>query len=220
VHFTLIFERDTALHYFVLYNKHSLPYHDTENYPNNYNYFNWDYYFSVVDMNRFVGESTNKLKLNEHEVLTKNPYHGYGIVTTNHFVNVLKAPFFYQDRKHVFFVELELSQHTVNDDSLGIFTLPVTETYGLPPIEIIPEVFFVDPFVSLPNIIDIGLGDPRIFADFEDSSPLSKLIMDSNPVDYIGVPIGAFGSKHAEQFNKHNIEHSEFEWGVNPEYLP
>jgi hypothetical protein len=144
-------------HYIKLFNKHSTPLKDLD----------VDFANESESIYRFFGNYENELYIAYddnptcateetiwHEVLTETP--PYDIVKTDHSVtNIFEAPFFYQDKKHVFFVKPEERITPVPECvDVGMYSRPVTGIYG-PPIK---EPF--PPILEKPYIVEPE--DPRV----------------------------------------------------------
>lgn len=216
-------------HYFKLYNKHSTPIRDSEdieetNFENNRNSkdrtfitygntFKVEYLYSTIDSyERFTQE------------ILKEP-HFYEIVTPSHpVVNIFEAPFFSQDRKHVFFVEPEERWVTLPDnDHIGSYVPPVGDivitevppvgnTHERPPdpsdIQYPGGGYLGTVLVKIP-----GIGpDPVNITDA--AVNVSKVLFDRRTVNYNNEVIGALGSGHALHLVKSKIGMTGFEKSV------
>lgn len=158
----------------------------------------------------FHGDALERFGEFEQTVLKKINLHS--IVETRHSViDIFESPFFYQDGRHVFFVEPEKS----------ITTLPEQKDYGTalkPGIEerstIPPKAIRLDidsDVLAAAKQPDVGPGLKKMIEHIKESSSLNKVILDEKPVKFGDVRIDPIGSKHANILNKNMFEKSNFE---------
>jgi hypothetical protein len=127
-------------HYFKLFNKHSAPLkgsgvdsaNDSESMYRNFGNYENELYIDRIKSS--YGPTCGGETTIFYNVLTKT--HPYDIVKTNHSVtNIFEAPFFYQDKKHVFFVKPEERPIPVSDpQNVGVFdvVIPASTIEGVP----------------------------------------------------------------------------------------
>lgn len=213
-------------HYFKLYNKHSSPIRDCEDIngggfesdssPGNRRFITYGNTFKID----YLYSTTGTHERYTHEILQEP--HFYGIVAPNHPVaNIYEAPFFCQDRKHVFFVEPEDCSETLPDnDSIGSYALSAGSKVpiDIPSLEYtrdrLPDPGDIKPpggmspgssFAKIPGIgqAPVNMADAAV--------NVSKVLFDRGTVNYNNEVIGALGSGHAVHLVKSKIGKTGFE---------
>jgi hypothetical protein len=200
-----------------LFNKHSTPLEvevtDSDNVSEYMRNF-WDY-TTILDIKYELQNQieTNSEDIITHNVLTKTPY--YDIVQTNHEVtNIFKAPFFYQDKNHVFFVKPEKGLTTVPDSLyFGTYTLDNRS----PDIEIEriwerPDIV-EGPLVTEPRVAAVGIRpvDTRPIDLLDETVSVNRVVLDNSVVTFGDAKIGPMGSQHARLRYDNKIGKSNFE---------
>jgi hypothetical protein len=202
--------------YFIkLFNKHSAPLTDPDvsiykdQYSRNFdNPENIKLYISYVYY-------VQKEKSFEHKVLNEPQDYPYNIVETHHGgTNIFEAPFFYQDKNHVFFVKPEKSLTTEPE-------FPYFGTYT--PDNRIPDIaieriwerpdIVVGPLVTEPRVAAVGIrpDDPRIIDPLDEAVSVNRVVLDNRVVTFGDARIGPMGSQHARLRSDNKIGKSNFE---------
>jgi hypothetical protein len=203
-------------HYIKLFNKHSTPLKDLD----------VDFANESESIYRLFGNYENELYIayNDnpigateetiwHEVLTETP--PYDIVKTDHSVtNIFEAPFFYQDKKHVFFVKLEGRITTLTDDSPYL---------GYTPDLRIPDIAIeriwerpdnvVGPGITEPLKVPVGIrpDDPRTIDLSHMTVCVNKVVLGNRAVIFDDEIIGPTGSQQAPILYNKRIGKAKFE---------
>jgi hypothetical protein len=191
-------------HYFKLFNKHSAPLKDS-----GVDFAHEEHGYRVF----YNGDNGNKLdvvyrnpadptggKSLWHEVLTETP--PYDIVKTDHSVtNIFEAPFFYQDKKHVFFVKPEGRPIFVSDpQNVGVFDVVIPaytkEEVSYTPLRQRSDVdvgpWITDELLDVPRPDDprtIDVETPYVIKGLPDETPyVIKGLPDETPYVIKGLP--------------------------------
>jgi hypothetical protein len=208
-------------HYFKLFNKHSAPSKDSDGDPIHCGYYSRFFDNSEIKLHITYTDWFNEpAKDFEHEVLKEEKTHPYDVVETNHVVinifeaTIFEAPFFYQDKNHVFFVKPEESLTRVSD---YIYVGTYTPDNRIVDIEIerIWErpVIVEGPLVAESGVAAVGIRpvDPRIIDPLDETVSVNRVVLDNSVVTFGDARIGPMGSQHARLRSDNKIGKSNFE---------
>jgi hypothetical protein len=158
---------------------------------------------------------------NTFKTVSNNNYHPV--------TNIVKVPFFYQDKDHVFLVKPEGSLVTIRNynnvfTDRGIFAHDMTiEKIEFPPIWEKPEIItsisrsMNDSLISS-IMIDSRIKNSKQTGFSNKDNPVKKVILDNKSIFYNGIDIGPSGSKHARLLARKMIDTvSEFESVISEE---
>ena len=200
-------------HYFKLFNNHSAPLidqgsaNDSESESESmHRYFgNYTDTLSITYGRTYISDEWASSSSFELVVLKKAPY--FDIAETNHKIaNIFEAPFFYQDRQHVFFVKPEeritpvskcvdvgMYSRSVN----GIYDRIINESFS--PIRERPARSEDLRFIKEPPIVNAeGIGpDPRTIDHFNETVYVNKVVPDNKAITLDDGIIGPRGSQYA-----------------------
>jgi hypothetical protein len=200
-------------HFFKLFNKHSAPLKDSGAMPS-YELYSRTFIGLNKLLIKYVDYNYPSQRTFEHEVLKKKN-HRFDIVETNHYVtNLFEAPFFYQDKKHVFFVKPEESRTTRPE-------IPYLGTYT--PDNRIPDIAIErvwerpdvveGPLVTEPRVAAVGIRpiDTRPIDLLDKTVSVNRVVLDNRVVTFGDARIGPMGSQHARLRYDNKIGKSNFE---------
>jgi hypothetical protein len=206
-------------HYFDLFNKHSaplisgnMPSFEIPSPPWVRNICDRLYSHLYIKYNCCINNRENESFT--HDVLNKTRDF-IDIVKTNHDVtNIFEAPFFYQDKNHVFFVKPDESLTTVTD---SLYFGTYTPDLRIPDIAIEriwerPDVV-EGPLVTEPRVATVGIRpvDPRPIDLLDETVSVNKLVLGNRVVTFGDARIGPMGSQHARLRYDNKIGKANFE---------
>ncbi len=193
---------------FRLFNKHSTPLLE-----DNVGKTHSDRYFPKINLELHVADKSNPSG-KSNKILTKSNGAFSILQEALPFTDPFEAPFFYQDKKHVFFVQPETSD-VILPDYQGI----LTNTFELTPKkpkkptdwfqQVIDITKYQNAVKSLKRTPQLNPKGPRE-SEVTLSDSITKIVLDNKTLTFDGVEIWPTGSQYSKPPNK-NVVKNNFE---------